>query len=108
MSTPQPGQNPEIAELEQQIRNLQQLADQHGLEVQDEIAKLETKLARMRVDAYRSLTPFERVQLARHPKRPYTLDYIGLGFSDFIELHGDRNFRDDEAIVGGWARLDSR
>ncbi len=108
MSTPTPPPSAEIAELEQQIRNLQQLADQHGLEVQLEIAKLETKLARMRAEAYRSLTPFERVQLARHPKRPYTLDFISLAFSDFIELHGDRSFRDDEAIVGGWARLESR
>ena len=83
-----------------QIRNLQELADQHGLSVADEIHKLETKLARMKEDAYRSLTPLERVQLARHPKRPYTLDYIDLAFTDFIELHGDRNFRDDAGDRG--------
>jgi acetyl-CoA carboxylase carboxyl transferase subunit alpha len=108
MSTQNPAPNSEIAELELQIRNLQQLADQHGLEVQQEIEKLEAKLIRMREQVYRNLTPFERVQLARHPKRPYTLDYIGRAFTDFIELHGDRTFRDDEAIIGGWARLESR
>jgi acetyl-CoA carboxylase carboxyl transferase subunit alpha len=70
-------------------------------------SKLEAKLIRMREDVYRNHTPFERVQLAR-PKRPYTLDYIGRAFTDFIELHGDRTFRDDEAIIGGWARLESR
>ena len=109
MSTPQPpSQRPELTELEQQIRNLQQLADQHGLAVRDEIAKLETKLSRMREEVYRNLSPVERVQLARHPKRPYTLDYIELAFTDFTELHGERAFRDDQAIVGGWARLDGR
>ena len=108
MSTPSNAYKHEIAELEQQIRNLRELADQHGLSVADEIHKLETKLGRMKEDAYRSLTPLERVQLARHPKRPYTLDYIDLAFTDFVELHGDRNFRDDQAIVGGWARLQGR
>jgi len=108
MSTPSNAYKHEIDELEAQIRNLRELADQHGLSVADEIHKLETKLARMKEDAYRSLTPLERVQLARHPKRPYTLDYIDLAFTDFVELHGDRNFRDDQAIVGGWARLQGR
>jgi acetyl-CoA carboxylase carboxyl transferase subunit alpha len=108
MSTPQPNPNPEIAELEQQIRNLQTLADQHGLSVSAEIRTLEEKLTRMRAEAYRNLSPVERVQLARHPKRPYTLDYIQLAFSDFIEMHGDRAYRDDQAIVGGWARLERR
>src|SRR5688572_29526635 len=97
-----------IADLEQQISSLQKMADQHGLDVRKEVAVLEQKLARMKEESYRNLTPMERVQLARHPKRPYTRDYIGLCFSDFIELHGDRMFRDDEAIVGGWARLDGR
>lgn len=106
MSTPSYKQ--EIGELERQIRNLRDLADQHGLSVTDEIQKLETKLARMKEDAYRNLPPLERVQLARHVKRPYTLDYIDLAFTDFVELHGDRTFRDDQAIVCGWARLDGR
>ena len=97
-----------INDLEQQISSLQQMAEQHGLDVRKEVAVLEQKLARMKEESYRNLTPMERVQLARHPKRPYTRDYIGLCFHDFIELHGDRMFRDDEAIVGGWARLDGR
>jgi acetyl-CoA carboxylase carboxyl transferase subunit alpha len=76
--------------------------------VRKEVQVLEQKLERMKEESYRNLTAMERVQLARHPKRPYTRDYIGLAFTDFIELHGDRAFRDDEAIVGGWARVDGR
>ena len=97
-----------ITDLEQQIASLQKLADQHGLDVRKEVQVLEHKLRRMKEESYRNLTPMERVQLARHPKRPYTRDYIALAFTDFVELHGDRQFRDDEAIVGGWARLDGR
>lgn len=94
-----------IAELEEQIRTLQQIARERGLDMAAEIASLEEKLARLKEEAYSSLTPVDRVQLARHPKRPYTLDYASRIFTDFIELHGDRAFRDDAAIVGGWARL---
>jgi acetyl-CoA carboxylase carboxyl transferase subunit alpha len=97
-----------ITDLEQQIATLQRMAEEHGLEVRKEVAVLEQKLSRMKEESYRNLTAMERVQLARHPKRPYTGDYIELAFTDFIELHGDRQFRDDEAIVGGWARLDGR
>jgi acetyl-CoA carboxylase carboxyl transferase subunit alpha len=67
---------------------------------------LESKLAELRAEIYRNLTPMQRVQVARHPRRPYTLDYARAVFSDFVELHGDRLYRDDPAIVGGWARLD--
>jgi acetyl-CoA carboxylase carboxyl transferase subunit alpha len=70
------------------------------------VAGLEKKLAKLKKQAYDNLTAIERVQLARHPKRPFTLDYVERTFNDFIELHGDRAYRDDEAIVGGWARLD--
>jgi acetyl-CoA carboxylase carboxyl transferase subunit alpha len=98
----------EIAELEQQIQTLERVADQHGLAVSGELQILYDKLDRLRRESYQQLTPVERVQLARHPKRPYTLDYVDRTFSDFIELHGDRAFRDDEAIVGGWARLDGQ
>ncbi len=97
-----------INELEQQIASLQKLAAEHGLDVHKEVQVLEQKLVRMKEETYRNLTAMERVQLARHPKRPYTADYIALAFSDFVELHGDRQFRDDEAIIGGWARLDGR
>jgi acetyl-CoA carboxylase carboxyl transferase subunit alpha len=98
----------DAARIEQQIGQLQQLADQHGLNVADEVGVLQSKLEALRLQAYAELTAVERVQMARHPKRPFTLDYIERTFSDFIELHGDRAFRDDEAIVCGWARLDGR
>lgn len=97
-----------ITELEQQITSLHKLAKDHGLDVHKEVTVLEQKLDKMKEESYRNLTAMERVQLARHPKRPYTADYIELAFTDFIELHGDRSYRDDEAIIGGWARLDGR
>ena len=95
-----------IAELEKQIDELKKLAGERRLEVTDEIAPLERKLVQLRDEIYRNLTPLQRVQVARHKDRPFTLDYLSLTFSDFIELHGDRAYRDDGAIVGGWARLD--
>jgi acetyl-CoA carboxylase carboxyl transferase subunit alpha len=98
----------DLSRLEEQIRQLRDVADQHGLDVADELRLLEEKADRMREESYRNLTAVERVQLARHPKRPFTLDYIDRAFTDFIELHGDRSFRDDEAIVCGWARLEGR
>ncbi len=107
MSTPLEFEK-DIAELEQQIERLQVLARQRGLEASGELRLLESKLAQLKTETYENLSAVERVQLARHPKRPYTLDYIGEAFTDFLELHGDRAFRDDEAIVGGWARLDGR
>jgi acetyl-CoA carboxylase carboxyl transferase subunit alpha len=98
----------DLARLEQQIRQLREVAAQHNLDVDDEVRLLEDKAVRLREESYRNLTAVERVQLARHPKRPFTLDYIDRTFSDFIELHGDRSYRDDEAIVCGWARLHGR
>jgi acetyl-CoA carboxylase carboxyl transferase subunit alpha len=98
----------DIARLEQQIVQLRQLGEQHHLDVKDEVRVLENKLSALRKESYLNLSAVERVQMARHPKRPYTLDYVDRTFSDFVELHGDRAYRDDEAIVGGWARLDGR
>jgi acetyl-CoA carboxylase carboxyl transferase subunit alpha len=98
----------DVAELQRQIERLQVLARQRGMDVAGQIQSPERELARVKQDRYSRLTPVERVQLARHPKRPYTLDYVELCFTDFLELHGDRGFRDDEAIVGGWARLEGR
>ena len=95
-----------IVELEKQIDELKKLAGDRQLSVTEEIAPLERKLAELRQEIYRNLTPLQRVQVARNSKRPFTLDYLRLAFTDFIELHGDRSFRDDAAIVGGWARLD--
>lgn len=94
-----------LQELERQIDELNRLHEEQGVDVEEESTRLQAKLDAMRAKVYASLTPMHRVQLARHPKRPYTLDYLDTIFTDFIELHGDRLFRDDPAIVGGWARL---
>jgi acetyl-CoA carboxylase carboxyl transferase subunit alpha len=95
-----------LVELQEQIRHLKGLAQDRRLDVDDEIAPLEAKLAELRAEIYRNLTPIQRVQVARHPQRPYTLDYLDAVFTDFIELSGDRLYRDDPSIVGGWARFD--
>jgi len=95
-----------IVELQNQIDELKKMAEKQQLTVGDEIAPLEKRLADLRVEIYRNLSPLQRVLVARHKDRPFTLDYVRLAFADFIELHGDRAFRDDAAIVGGWARLD--
>jgi acetyl-CoA carboxylase carboxyl transferase subunit alpha len=95
-----------IAELERQIDELKRTAGEGDINVETEIAPLERKLVELRGEVYKNLTPLQRVQVARNSRRPFTLDYINRIFTDFIELHGDRAFRDDAAIVGGWARLD--
>jgi acetyl-CoA carboxylase carboxyl transferase subunit alpha len=94
------------ADVEEQIVRLRTLARERGLDVSAELRSLERKLEELKQDTFRNLTPIERVQVARHPRRPYTLDYAELIFADFVELHGDRMYRDDDSIVGGWARLD--
>jgi acetyl-CoA carboxylase carboxyl transferase subunit alpha len=95
-----------LLELERQIEEMKRVAGETAVDVGKDLVPLETKLAELRVEIYKHLTPMQRVQVARHPKRPYTLDYIKTMCTDFVELHGDRLFRDDPAIVGGWARLD--
>ena len=95
-----------IAELEKQIDELKKAASDRQLDVAQEIAPLEQKLAALREEIYKNLTPLQRVQVARSNKRPLSLDYFKAVFTDFIELHGDRLYREDAAIVGGWARLD--
>ena len=97
-----------LLELEHQISHLRRLAEERDLKVDAEIGPLERKLEDLRREIYDDLTPMQRVQVARHPKRPYTLDYIEGLFTDFVELKGDRLFRDDPAVVGGWARLHDR
>jgi len=94
-----------IFELERQIDELKKLSGDQQLKV-EEIAPLEKRLSALRQEVYRNLSPFQRLQVARSAKRPFSLDYIRLCFTDFIELHGDRLFREDAAIVGGWARLE--
>jgi acetyl-CoA carboxylase carboxyl transferase subunit alpha len=96
-----------LREVEEKIEKL--AASGNGkASVQDEIRKLRMKLAQLEHELYGKLTPWQRTQLARHPQRPSTLDYIGEIFRDFLEFHGDRSFGDDRAIVGGFARLNDR
>src|SRR3990167_161247 len=97
-----------IVELEKKISELKHLSSDGNLNLQSEVKKLESRLAHVKKETYAQLTPWQRVQIARHPKRPYTLDYIQMIFTDFIELHGDRTFADDKALVGGFAKLDGR
>ncbi len=95
-----------IVELEQKIVEMRQVID--DLELTDEIDALERKVDDLRASVYSNLTRWQKVQLARHPDRPYTMDYIRLMTTDFLELHGDRYFGDDHAIVGGFATLEDR
>ncbi|MFZ4619007.1 MAG: acetyl-CoA carboxylase carboxyltransferase subunit alpha [Bacteroidota bacterium] len=93
-----------IYELEQKIEEIKNLSE--NVDVSDEVKTLEKKVSQLRENIFSNLTRWQRVQLARHPERPYTLDYIQNMTTDFIELHGDRAFGDDKAIVGGFAKLD--
>ena len=95
-----------LVELEQKISDMRDFSVGESIELDDEIVGLEKKLARLREDIYSRLTRWQRVQLSRHPKRPYTLDYIEMMTTDFVELHGDRGFADDRAMVGGFAMID--
>lgn len=94
-----------IVELERKIEELRGLGTDQDIDLNSEIKKLESKLENIKKDVYESLTPWQRVQLARHPKRPYTLDYIEMLMTDFMEIHGDRHFGDDKAIICGLARI---
>ncbi len=93
-----------ILELEAKIVEMKQYSEK--VDISDEISKLEKKVYKLKENIYGNLTRWQKVQLARHPERPYTLDYINLMTKDFIELHGDRLFKDDHSIVGGFAKLD--
>lgn len=97
-----------IVELQRKLEELRRQPETTtlGVNFEDEIGQIERKIEETRRQIFANLTPWQRVQLARHPKRPYTLDYLKFGFSDFHELHGDRLFSDDRAVVGGFARLD--
>ncbi len=92
--------------LEAKIKELRELNKMDGLDLSSEIARLEEKLTELRRELYRNLSDWERVKIARHPARPYALDYIEMIFDDFYELHGDRLSGDDQAIVAGLARFD--
>ena len=97
-----------VLEMEQKIQELREQAAEQGLDAASELRDLERKAEAMRSEIYSNLTPYQRVQLARHPKRPYTLDYLERCFEGFTELHGDRHYADDAAIVAGAAFLDGR
>lgn len=97
-----------IAELEGKIEELQLVGNDNDLNITEEIEHLKEKSSKLTANLYENLTPWQVVQVARHPHRPYASDYIGQIFSDWDELHGDRHFGDDAAIIGGVARLDDK
>jgi acetyl-CoA carboxylase carboxyl transferase subunit alpha len=97
-----------IAELETKIEELRFVQDDSAVDISEEIERLQKKSQALLKDIYAKLTPWQVSQLARHPQRPYTLDYIGDIFTDFHELHGDRTFADDLSIVGGLARFNGQ
>ena len=95
-----------ILELELKISELKSLAYDGSIDLSEEIKTLEARLEKLKREIFESLTPWQKVQIARHPKRPYTSDYINMIMADFIELHGDRLYQDDKALVGGLAKID--
>ena len=96
-----------IVELEKKIEEIHNQTSQvDGLDLSEELQGLEEKVEKMRREIYSDLTPWQRVQISRHPHRPYALDYIERCLTDFTELHGDRTYGDDPSVVGGPARLD--
>ena len=97
-----------IADLEGKIEELQLVGNDSDINISEEIAKLREKSRKLTESIYSKLTPWDVVQVARHPQRPYALDYIQRIFTDWEEMHGDRHFGDDNAIVGGVARLDGK
>lgn len=97
-----------IVELEKRISDMQDFSAGGNISLSGEIESLNKKLAKLREDIYSNLTRWQMVQLSRHPKRPYSLDYISMMATDFIELHGDRTFSDDKALIGGLGKLDGK
>ena len=97
-----------IADLEAKIEELRFVQDDSAVDISEDIERLEKKGAQLTKDIYAKLTPWQVSLVARHPQRPYTLDYLSLIFTDFEELHGDRAFSDDHAIVGGLARFNGQ
>lgn len=92
-----------VLELEKQIEEIKQFSREKGIDMEEQILALELRANSLRTEIYKNLSPLQRMQIARHPKRPTFLDYVGMICTDFIELHGDRSFRDDPAMVGGVA-----
>jgi len=97
-----------LRELEKQLEALHQQSLENNIDMSSELATIEAKIDTTKRDIYLNLTPWQRVQVARHPKRPYALDYISAIFTDFQELHGDRQFNDDQALIGGTAFFEGK
>ena len=97
-----------LRELEKQLESLHQQSLENNIDMAGELATIEAKIDVTKREIYSSLSPWQRVQVARHPKRPYALDYVGALCDDFQELHGDRQFKDDRALVGGTAFFEGR
>lgn len=97
-----------VADLESKLIELKKLAETTQVDVSEAVVRLETSIVQLRQDISQNLTRWQRVQLSRHPDRPYTLDYIELMCEEFIELHGDRTVRDDPAMVGGFCNIDGQ
>jgi acetyl-CoA carboxylase carboxyl transferase subunit alpha len=97
-----------LRELEKQLEALHQQSLENNIDMASELGAIEAKIEQTRREIYSNLTPWQRVQVARHPKRPYALDYVAALCTDFQELHGDRQFKDDQALIGGTAFLDGR
>ena len=97
-----------IIELDQKLADMKQFAVENNVDVSEAVKSLEEKIARLKKTTYQNLTRWQRVQLSRHPDRPYTLDYIETICETFIELHGDRSFGDDKAMVGGFGEIGDR
>ena len=98
----------DIVELEKKIQELKHFSTNKKIDLTSELKRLEEKLEQKKRDTYSNLTAWQKVQIARHPQRPYTLDYIGMLMTDFLELHGDRLFADDKALICGLAKLDNQ
>ena len=97
-----------VVELENKIKELKNFTKEEKIDFSAEIERLSKKLVKLRKDAFKNLTAWQKVQLARHPDRPYTYNYIEMLAEDFIELHGDRHFSDDRAMIAGLARINGR
>ncbi|MEP2512393.1 MAG: acetyl-CoA carboxylase carboxyl transferase subunit alpha, partial [Reichenbachiella sp.] len=97
-----------IAELEEKLADMKMLASNNDVDVSEAVKSLEKKIKKLKKDTFDNLTRWQRVQLSRHPDRPYTLDYIYEITEEFVEIHGDRTVKDDKAMVGGFASIEGQ
>lgn len=97
-----------ITELQEKLEELRKFSETQDIDVSGEVKRMEEKINQTRSDVYQNLTPWQKVQVARHPNRPYPLDLLHQITTDFVELHGDRSYADDRAIIGGFAKIDGQ